>query len=596
MNDNQTWSTTSTFANEDRLPRVPLHSLEHSCERFLEWCAPLLTAAELATTRAAVEEFLKPDSPARVLHADLERFNDTPGVRSWLDEFWPHRYLGRRDRIALNANFFFLFRESGESQLDRAAGLIAAALDHKAALEAETLPPVFQRGVPHTMAQNTFLFSTTRIPGVPQDTARVPYSAEWPGPSQARHIVVFFRGNAFRMDVRTDSGRPHDVADLVEGLREVIKAGQEPAVDSPGHLTTKARAEWAATRDRLLANPVNAAALDTIETALFCVALEDFAPRGTLATCDALLYGNPENRWFDKSVTLIVYTDGQAGINIEHCGLDGTTILQFVDFLLSHTAHEQAVSEGSPAVTPIEFALDEDQRAEVRAAAESFDRFGRATASTVLSFSDFGTNRAKALGMSPDGFVQLAYQLAHRRAKGRTGATYESIATRQFQGGRTEAMRVVTPEILRFVDLMDDPAADRETRAAAFRAAAAKHVARAKECQLGDAPEQHLWELLMIQQRRGAELGVTEPIALYETPGWKISRDDYLSTSSAPSTSIQFFGFGSTSSQCIGVAYVLLPEAFNIYLSTPRPVEAGMLAFAQRLTEAIEQLQELLAG
>jgi carnitine O-acetyltransferase len=593
VNDNQPWSTTSTFANEDRLPRVPLHSLEHSCERFLEWCTPLLTSDELATTTAAVEEFLKPDSPARVLHAELERFNDRPGVRSWLDEFWPHRYLGRRDRIALNANFFFLFRESGEGQLDRAAGLIAAALDHKALIDTETLPPAFQRGAPQTMEQNKFLFSTTRIPGARQDTARVPYSAEWPGRSEARHIVVFFRGNAFRMDVLTDSGRPHDLADLTEGLREVIKAGQDPAQVSPGPLTTKARAEWAATRENLLANPVNAAAFETVETALFCLALEDFAPQGTLATCDALLYGNQENRWFDKSVSLIVYADGQAGINIEHCGLDGTTILQFVDFLLNRTAndHTDAVSEGRLAIAPIEFVLDET---EVRAAAESFDRFAKDTASTVLSFSDFGTNTAKALGMSPDGFVQMAYQLAHRRAKGKTGATYESIATRQFQGGRTEAMRVVTPEILRFVDLMDDATADRATRAAAFRAAAAKHVARAKECQTGDAPEQHLWELLMIQQRRGTELGVTEPIALYDTPGWKISRDDYLSTSSAPSTSIRFFGFGSTSSQCIGVAYVLLPDEFNIYLSTPRPVADGMHAFAERLTEAVEQLQELL--
>jgi carnitine O-acetyltransferase len=600
VNDSQDWST-RTFDNEDRLPRVPLHSLEHSCARFLQWCAPLLTETELATTKAAVEEFLQPESPARILHADLQRFNEQPGVRSWLDEFWPHRYLGRRDRIALNANFFFLFRDEREGQIDRAAGLIAAALHHKAELDAQTLPPVFQRGMPQTMVQNKFLFSTTRIPGAPQDTARVPYSAAWPGPSAARHIVVFFRGNAFRMDVLAEDGRPHDLDDLADGLREVQKVGQNAAELSAGLLTTKARADWATSRAQLLANPGNAAALDTIETALFCLALEDFAPDGTLAICDALLYGNPENHWFDKSVSLIVYADGRAGINIEHCGLDGTTILQFVDFLLGSTAREHAeaagaVSAGRPAVSPVEFTLDESQRADVRAAAESFAQFCADTASTVLSFSDFGANTAKSLGMSPDGFVQMAYQLAHKRAKGKIGATYESIATRQFQGGRTEAMRVVTPEILRFVDVMDDHSADRETKAQAFRTAAAKHVARAKECQLGDAPEQHLWELLMIQQRRGAELGVTEPIALYDTPGWKISRDDYLSTSSAPSTSIQFFGFGSTSSQCIGVAYVLLPEEFNIYLSTPRPVAAEMFTFAEKLTEAMRELQELLAG
>ena len=60
--------------------------------------------------------------------------------------------------------------------------------------------------------------------------------------------------------------------------------------------------------------------------------------------------------------------------------------------------------------------------------------------------------------MSPDAFVQMAYQLAHRRAKGLTGATYESIATRQYRHGRTEAMRVVTPEVLTFVSTMEDPA------------------------------------------------------------------------------------------------------------------------------------------
>jgi carnitine O-acetyltransferase len=91
-------------------------------------------------------------------------------------------------------------------------------------------------------------------------------------------------------------------------------------------------------------------------------------------------------------------------------------------------------------------------------------------------------------------------------------------------------------------------------------------------------------------------LGATEPLALYQTPGWLTMRDDYLSTSSAPSTNVQYFGFGSTSSRCIGIAYVLLPDRLNIYLSTPRPVADGMLAFAGKLTEALHELQDLLAG
>nr|WP_184478619.1 choline/carnitine O-acyltransferase [Saccharopolyspora gloriosae] len=598
VNDTQQWSP-RTFGNEDRLPRVPVPTLENSCARFLEWCAPLLTADELARTEQAVAEYLRPESPARALHADLERFDASEDAHSWLDEFWPSRYLGRRDRIALNANFFFLFQDSELGQIDRAAGLIAGAVAYKKALDDESLPPLIQRGQASSMEQNKFLFSTTRIPGEQQDTVRTPYSADHPGPSPARHIVVFFRGNLFRLDVIAPDGTPHDLADLAAGLEEVRKAGTSRAAvdDAVGNLTTKARADWARTRQRLL-DLGNADELDTVESALFCVCLEDFAPTDTQEACDQLLHGDSGNRWFDKAVSLIVFEDGRAGINVEHCGLDGTTILTFVDSLLNsapeqHAANSGARSQGTPEVAGVEFTLDDALRAEVRAAAGAFATFAAETSNKILAFEDFGSDRAKRLGMSPDAFVQMAYQLAHKRTKG-IGATYESIATRQWRHGRTEAMRVVTPEIVEFVTAMDDPAADAAKRTAAFRAAADKHVARAKQCQAGDAPEQHLWELQLIQRRRGAELGATEPLALYDTPGWNIMRDDYLSTSSAPSTNIQYFGFGSTSGKCIGVAYVLLPDRLHIYLSTPLPVSGGMYAFADNLRTAMRELEDLL--
>lgn len=594
---------THTFGNEDSLPRVPLPTLEESCARFLSWCAPLLTADEMAQTETAVASFLRPDSPARTLQAALEEYNTSSGVHSWLDTFWSYRYLGRRDRIALNANFFFLFKESERGQVERAVGLIAAAVDYKLLLDAQRIPPVMQRGQAQSMEQNKFLFSATRLPGPVQDTARTPYSEDWPGPSQERHIVVFFRGNMFRLDVIGPDGRPYTVDELAAGLRVVMAAGATAAAPGTavGHFTTKARAEWAESRQALLdCHPSNADMLDAVETALFCVCLEDTEPEDTLGACAQLLHGDSGNRWFDKAVSLIVFPDGTAGINVEHCRLDGTTILTFVDTLLGGSAEEHSGQsgvqpQGRPDYQAIEFVLDADLQADVKAAADAFAEYAANTATTVLSFVDFGTNRAKQLRMSPDAFVQMAYQLAHKRAKGLVGATYESIATRQYHHGRTEAMRVVTPEVLHFVATMDDPGADEASRRTAFRAAATKHVERAKECQTGQAPEQHLWELQLIQQRRGAELGVTEPLALYESPGWLTMRNDYLSTSSAPSTNIQYFGFGSTSDRCIGVAYVLLPDQFNVHVSTPRAVSEEMFIFADKLTEAIRELQDLLS-
>lgn len=83
-------------------------------------------------------------------------------------------------------------------------------------------------------------------------------------------------------------------------------------------------------------------------------------------------------------------------------------------------------------------------------------------------------------------------------------------------------------------------------------------------------------------------------MAFYDSPGWTISRDDYLSTSSAPSVNIQFFGFGSTSPKCIGIAYVLLPDRWNLYLATPKHVAQQMYDFAEQLRGAVAELAELL--
>ncbi|TDD39226.1 choline/carnitine O-acyltransferase [Actinomadura sp. KC06] len=589
-----------TFGNEAALPRVPLPTLDATCRRFMEWCAPLLTEDERARTEAALADFARPDGPGRKLQAALERYDASEGVHSWLDTFWPYRYLGRRDRIALNANFFFLFRETAEDQVERAAGLIAGALDYKLRLDGELVPPVVQRGRPLSMAQNRFLFSTTRIPGVRQDTVRAPYTDEWPGPSQARHIVVFYRNNVIRMDVLGPGGRPHTLDELTAGLGTIMKAEAAPE-PSAGHLTTKARAEWAESRAALLAaDPRNAEALDDVETALFCVCLEDFTPKNTLDACDHLLHGDSGNRWFDKAVSFIVFADGTAGINVEHCELDGTTILSFVDALLGTppavlSQRSGAKSQGLPFIEPIEFVLDDELRRDIRDAASSFAAYGAATATTTVSFDGFGADAIKRLKMSPDAFVQMAYQLAHKRAKGFVGATYESIATRQYRNGRTEAMRVVTPEAVHFAEIMDDPGSGRTIRRDAFRAAADAHVRRAKECQAGQAPEQHLWELQLIHERRGAELGGAGPLPLFESPGWLVMRNDYLSTSSAPSANIRYFGFGATTERCIGVAYVLLPDRLNVYLSTPCPVADAMAVFADRLREAVRELADLLA-
>jgi hypothetical protein len=42
-----------------------------------------------------------------------------------------------------------------------------------------------------------------------------------------------------------------------------------------------------------------------------------------------LLWGPPENRWVDKSFSVIVTSEGTAGLNFEHAWGDGACVLAF---------------------------------------------------------------------------------------------------------------------------------------------------------------------------------------------------------------------------------------------------------------------------
>jgi carnitine O-acetyltransferase len=584
-----------TFGSEDRLPRVPVPDLEASAAQLLEWCAPLLSEGELAETKAAVAELLTPESPGRAAYARIQEYDATAGVHSWLDRFWDDRYLGRRAPTAINANFMFLLHDRPGDQHERAAGLVMGALDHKLAVDQERLPVTMQRGTPLSMEQHKYLFSSTRIPGVDRDRARTPYSEDWPGPSRERHVVVLVDAHLFRLDVIGPDGVPHTLEELSDALAEIARSATDRG-QGVGHLTSLDRSEWARTRERLLEHhPGNRAAMDVVERALVAICLERSSPEGLEATCNELLAGDSGNRWFDKAVSFVVFPDGRAGVQGEHCKLDGTTMTELIDALAAREDREHertagAQRQGPPAWSRVDFVLDDGLRADVRRAEESFRASAGDVVGRLVDLTGVGSDLPKELGVSPDAFAQMTFQLAHHRAKGFLGATYESISLRRYHHGRTEAMRVVTPEIVRFVEAMADPESGPVVRAGLARAAATEHVARAKGCQDGRAPEQLIWELQLEERRHGFD----SRMAVHESPGWRIMRDDFLSTSSAPTSNVVILGFGATSAQCIGVSYQLLPQQFTLYLSTPAAVADGMARFAEELPRAIEDLAGVL--
>lgn len=64
-----------TFAAQSKLPKLPLPSLEHSCQRYLDVLKPLQTTEEQEDTAAAVKNFISGEGPT--LQAQLEVYDSS---------------------------------------------------------------------------------------------------------------------------------------------------------------------------------------------------------------------------------------------------------------------------------------------------------------------------------------------------------------------------------------------------------------------------------------------------------------------------------------------------------------------------------------
>ena len=132
--------------------------------------------------------------------------------------------------------------------------------------------------------------------------------------------------------------------------------GYQVARGAIGVLSTENRKIWSQLRTKL-AEQGNRAPLQMIDQALFIVCLDDTIPDDLGNLCGNFLCGTYEldggvqigtctNRWYDKvwpflmsdskaddyQLQIIVCADGSAGINFEHTGVDGHTVLRYVTF------------------------------------------------------------------------------------------------------------------------------------------------------------------------------------------------------------------------------------------------------------------------
>ena len=439
----------------------------------------------------------------------------------------------------MNLNPFFLLEDdptpARNNQVTRAASLVVSALEFVRAVRKEELPPDAVRGAPLDMYQYSRLFGTARVPTeagcqIEQDP-------------DSRHLIVMCHGQFYWFDVLDDnSDLIMTEKDIAINLQTVIDDAaqtpiQEAAKGALGVLSTENRKVWSGLRDVLTREEGsnNADCLSIIDSALFVVCLDYTEPDNAAAICQNMLCGSSEiekgvqigtctNRWYDK-LQIIVCKNGSAGINFEHTGVDGHTVLRFAsdvytDTILrfARTINGQAPtlwastspdpskrdpeSFGDVNTTPhkLEWDMVPELSIAVRFAETRLADLIEQNEFQCLDFQPYGKNFITSMGFSPDAFVQMAFQAAYYGLYGRVECTYEPAMTKGFLHGRTEAIRSVTEESVSFVQTFwaDNPATQ---KVEALRKACQRHVNNTKDCAKGEGCDRHMYALFSLWQR-----------------------------------------------------------------------------------------------
>lgn len=419
--------------------------------------------------------------------------------------------------------------------MTRAASLVVSALSFVRAVRREELPPDTARGTPLCMYQYSRMFGTARVPTdngcvISQDP-------------NAKHVVVLCRGQFYWFDVLDDnSDLIMTEKDIAVNLQTIMTDAeqsplQEAAKGALGVLSTENRKVWSGLREIMTKDGTsnNAECLEIVDNALFALCLDDTEPATTSELCANMLCGTSEvvrgvqvgtctNRWYDK-LQIIVCKNGSAGINFEHTGVDGHTVLRFASDVYTDTilrfaktingqaptlwataspdpAKRDPRSFGNVSTTPrkLEWDMTPELSIALRFAESHLADLLQQHEFQVLDFQGYGKNFITSMGFSPDAFIQMAFQAAYYGLYGRIENTYEPAMTKVYLHGRTEAVRTVTPECVDFVRTFwgDNPA---EHKVDAFRKATAKHSALTRDCSKGQGHDRHLYALYCLWQR-----------------------------------------------------------------------------------------------
>ncbi|KAK5613202.1 hypothetical protein CRENBAI_026271 [Crenichthys baileyi] len=591
------------------LPKVPVPPLKQTLDTYLKCVQHLVKDEQFKKTKTIVEKFGAPGGVGEVLQKKLLERRDK--TANWVYDYWlEDMYLNNRLALPVNSSPAMVFpKQTFRDQKDAlrfAARLIRGVLEYKALIDVRMLPVDVARGqlagTPLCMKQYYRLFTSYRYPGLKTDTLKVDMNTT---SSTSEHMIVACKNQFFMLDVVANNKQLNET-EILSQLEKIMKMSENAEEKHPpfGILTSDDRTEWAQAREALIKDQTNQDSLALIESSICVVCLDEPCGLPPSDTNRALmmLHGggcerNGANRWYDKSMQFVVGMDGVCGVVCEHSPFEGIVMVQCSEFLMKHITGSplrMVQPSSGRALSPprrLLWKCNSHIQALLGTSGDRLQRLVNNLDMDVFTFETYGKEFIKKQKMSPDGFIQVALQLAFYKCRGRLVPTYESASLRRFQEGRVDNIRSATPDVLTFVKSMADEGA---TFTDSEKMKRLKDALKAQTdytiaAITGMAIDNHLLGLLKVSK----ELKMERPdIFCDET--YLASNHFILSTSQVPTTVEMFCCYGPVVPNGYGTCYN--PQPHHIVFSVSsfwENTETSSAVFVKALNESLLEIRDL---
>ncbi|CAH0673764.1 unnamed protein product [Spodoptera exigua] len=542
----------------------------------------------------------------------------------WLDDM----YLKVRLPLPINSNPGMVFPRRHFAKMEEVADLgalfIDDLLDYKEMLDRGELPleraTSREKGQPLCMEQFYRLLGVCRIPEVGKDRLELPPVRQGSEESEEL-IVVACRNYFYPIPVKAaDRGRLTPGEIQAQLLHAMVDAAGAPPAPRVGLLTSMNRDQWAKAREQLIRDEMNRMNLELISRALCILCLDEAG--GDRADTDAdtnamlrAMHGagtrhHSANRWFDKTVQLIISSDGTIGMCYEHSAAEGVAVVRLAERALARAEVADRPAP-PPALLPapqaMKWNVPPDVQRTIETAARDLDRAISDLDHKVYTYRGYGREFMKSCRTSPDVYIQLALQYAYYKMYGYLVTTYESASLRRFRNGRVDNIRSAHGAALAWAAAMctaeTPPLNDgsdegqkkvsfnlygEQKKLELFEEAARKQTSIMEANILGKGIDNHL---LGLREAARESLGELPPVFCDTT--YKQMIEFKLSTSQvATTTDGTFMGYGAVCPDGYGCSYNPKKDSIIFCISSfTSSSVTNTEAFRQSLEEALDSMK-----